>query len=287
MGKRDRRIVLETSRLAMRQFTENDVDNLFDLNSDPQVMRYVTGGRPTPREEVRDRIIPFHLAAYGRLDRLGTWAAETVAAGEFLGWFHFRPGPDGDVTNIDLGYRLRRSAWNKGYATEGSRALISMGFTDLGVERVFAHAMTVNTASRRVLEKCGLTLLRTIPYEGTDVIEGAEHGEVEYALTRTQWESRAAGAARNLRSRSGTIPARDRGPMLGHREMDDQVHPDHTTRLADRLAGAGEDVELFLVPGPSTRTSTAWPTSASAAGFPGARADGRTATRLPSRSHRH
>ena len=65
-----------------------------------------------------------------------------------------------------------------------------MGFTDLGVERVFAHTMTVNAASWRVLEKCGLTLGHTTPYEGADVIEGAGQGQVEYALTRPEWESR-------------------------------------------------------------------------------------------------
>ena len=189
-------IILETPRLIMRQFTKDDVENLFDLNSDPEVMRYINGGRPTPREVIRDEIIPFHLAVYNRLDRLGTWAAESSTTGEFLGWFHFRPGPDTDITNIDLGYRLRRSAWNKGYATEGSQALISGGFTDLGVERVFGHTMTVNTASRRVMEKCGLTLVRTSAYEGADVIEGAEHGEVEYALTKPEWEARTAGQAR-------------------------------------------------------------------------------------------
>jgi RimJ/RimL family protein N-acetyltransferase len=193
--KRDTHIILETPRLVIRQFTDDDVDNLFELNSDPEVMRYLTGGRPTPREEIRDQIIPFHIAVYDRLDRLGTWAAESTATGEFLGWFHFRPGPGSDITNIDLGYRLRRAAWNKGYATEGSRALISTGFTDLGVERVFAHTMTVNTASRRVLEKCGLMLVRTTPYEGTDDIEGAEHGEVEYALTKPEWERTADDAA--------------------------------------------------------------------------------------------
>jgi len=182
-------IVLETPRLIIRRFTADDVDNLFELNSDPEVMRYLTGGRPTPREVVRDEVIPFHLAVYDRYDRLGTWAADSAATGEFLGWFHFRPGPGADVTNIDLGYRLRRSAWQHGYATEGSRALIGMGFTGLGVTRVFGHTMTVNAASRRVLEKCGMTLVRTTPYEGTDVIEGAEHGEVEYALTKPEWDA--------------------------------------------------------------------------------------------------
>jgi RimJ/RimL family protein N-acetyltransferase len=188
-------IILETQRLTLREFTEDDVDRLFELNSDPEVMRYLSGGKPTPREVLRDEIIPFHLRVYERLDRLGTWAAESAATGDFLGWFHFRPGPDADITNIDLGYRLRRSAWNKGYATEGSRALITMGFSDLGVGRVFGHTMSVNTASRRVLEKCGLTLVRTTPYDGPDVIAGSEHGEVEYALTKAEWEARAASAA--------------------------------------------------------------------------------------------
>ena len=191
MRERDKHIVLTTPRLAIRQFTEDDVDNLLKLNSDPEVMRYI--GRPAPREVLRDQIIPIHLGVYKRLDRLGTWAAESADNGEFLGWFHFRPGPDGDITDIDLGYRLLRSAWNHGYATEGSRALLNMGFTDLSVQRVFAHTMTVNTASRRVMEKCGLTLVRTTAYEGpdADVIEGAEQGEVEYALTKPEWEAGA------------------------------------------------------------------------------------------------
>jgi RimJ/RimL family protein N-acetyltransferase len=198
VSSRDTHIVLETPRLTLRQFSENDVDNLFNLNSDPAVMRYLTGGRPTPREEIRDQVLPFHLAVYGRLDRLGTWAAESSASGEFLGWFHFRPDPDGDITNIELGYRLRRPAWNLGYATEGSRALINRGFTELGVERVFAHTMTLNAGSRHVLEKCGLTLVGTIPYDGPFDIEGAELGQVEYALTKAEWE--AGGAATGNRA---------------------------------------------------------------------------------------
>jgi RimJ/RimL family protein N-acetyltransferase len=188
MSEREMQIVLKTPRLAIRQFTEDDVDNLFNLNSDPGVMRYL--GRPPSREVLRDEIIPFHLGVYQRFDRLGTWAAEAASTGEFLGWFHFR-AEDGDITNIDLGYRLRRAAWGKGFATEGSAALINMGFTDLGVQRVFAHTMTANAASRRVLEKCGLTLVRTVPHRGpdADVIDGAERGEVEYALTKPEWEA--------------------------------------------------------------------------------------------------
>jgi RimJ/RimL family protein N-acetyltransferase len=179
-------ILLETDRLALRRFTEDDVDHLYDLNRDPDVMWFLNGGEPTPREEVRDRIIPFFLSFYERFDGLGFWAAEARATGDFLGWFHFRPAEDG---SIDLGYRLRKAAWNQGYATEGSRALIRKGFTDLGVQRVVAHTMTVNQASRRVMEKSGLAFVRT--YHSADVpdIPGAEQGEVEYALTRQDWEA--------------------------------------------------------------------------------------------------
>ena len=88
-------VTLDTPRLILRQFTADDVDNIFDLNSDPEVMRYLTGGRPTPRDEIRDQTIPFHLGVY---NRLGTWAAESPATGEFLGWFHFRPGHESDLS---------------------------------------------------------------------------------------------------------------------------------------------------------------------------------------------
>ncbi|WP_252782054.1 GNAT family N-acetyltransferase [Actinoallomurus rhizosphaericola] len=88
---------------------------------------------------------------------------------------------------IELGYRLRRSAWSKGYATEGSRTLIRKGFTELGVERVVAETMTVNLGSRRMMEKAGLTLVRTFHRDGLDAVEGFEHGMVEYALTKADW----------------------------------------------------------------------------------------------------
>jgi RimJ/RimL family protein N-acetyltransferase len=177
-------ILLETNRLTLRAATPDDVDNLYTLNSDPAVMRYINGGQPTPRQEISDTIIPFWLKLYERQDGLGYWIAQSKAGQRFLGWFHFRPGPGDDV---ELGYRLLRAAWDQGYATEGSRALIHKGFTDMGVPRVFAHTMAVNLASRRVLEKCGLVF--TGPFDGGQLpdIPGAEHGEVEYALTRDQW----------------------------------------------------------------------------------------------------
>jgi RimJ/RimL family protein N-acetyltransferase len=183
-------IFLETDRLMLRRFTEADEDNLVELNGDPAVMRFLNGGKPTPRDEIRNRVLPGFLGYYERFQGFGFWAAVEKSTGQFLGWFHFRPRmehpKDGE---IELGYRLRRSAWGKGYATEGSRALIRKGFTEFGVERVVAETMTVNLGSRRVMEKSGLTLVRTFHHDRPGVIEGSEHGEVEYALTRADWEA--------------------------------------------------------------------------------------------------
>ncbi|MBQ1074315.1 GNAT family N-acetyltransferase [Micromonospora sp. C31] len=185
-------VFLSTLRLVLREFTSADADLLVELDGDPEVVRYLTGGRATPPEAVRERVLPRILAGYRRPPGLGWWAALDRGSGDFLGWFEFRPTHDGDAREVELGYRLRRAAWGAGLATEGCRALIGKGFAELGVERVTANTMTVNAASRRVLEKSGLRLVRTYVGDWPEMIDGAEHGEVEYALTRERWLRRAA-----------------------------------------------------------------------------------------------
>jgi RimJ/RimL family protein N-acetyltransferase len=93
---------------------------------------------------------------------------------------------------MELGYRLRPSTWDKGYATEGADALIRKGFTEFGVTRVVANTMVVNVASRRVMEKLGMRLARTYFLDWPEYIEGAEHGDVEYVLLKADWEQQEA-----------------------------------------------------------------------------------------------
>ncbi len=182
------RVFLETDRLVLRRFTAADADNLYHLDHDPAVMRFLSGGKPTPRAVIEDEILPLYFQCYERFAGFGFWAAIEKSSETFLGWFEFRPPDGGSPDAVELGYRLRRAAWGKGYATEGARALIRKGFIDLGVQCVFAETMAVNSASRRVMEKAGLTLVRTVHQAWTDPIKGAEHGEVEYALTKADWE---------------------------------------------------------------------------------------------------
>lgn len=188
------RVYLETERLVLREFTEGDVDNVVELDSDPEVMHFITGGAPTSREHVEQVVLPRWLRYYAESPGLGFWAAEEKATGEFLGWFHFRPGEGHSADEPEIGYRLRQSAWGKGYATEGCRALIDKGFAEQGVRRVLAETMVVHTASRRVMEKSGLRLVRVFHADWPYPIPGDEHGDVEYALDREEWQQRATAA---------------------------------------------------------------------------------------------
>jgi RimJ/RimL family protein N-acetyltransferase len=143
-------VFLETDRLVLRRFTMADADDLFDLDGDPEVMNFITGGLPTPREEIENDVLPAFLRYYERGDRYGFWAAVEKSSGEFLGWFHFRP-------------------------REGGRGVV-------------AETMVVNAASRRVMEKAGLKYVRTFHQPWPYAIEGSEHGDVEYALRKADWE---------------------------------------------------------------------------------------------------
>ncbi len=140
-------------------------------------MAFLTNGKPTPRAEIEERVLPGFMRDY---PDLGVFAAFLRETGAFAGWFEIA----GDRSAAELGYRLRKEFWGRGLATEGSRALIAKAFDELGVERVWAQTMAVNTRSRRVMEKSGLTHVRTFFPHFDDPIPGSESGEVEYAITR-------------------------------------------------------------------------------------------------------
>jgi RimJ/RimL family protein N-acetyltransferase len=181
---------LETERLALRRFTADDADLLIELDGDPAVMRYLTGGEPTAPEVVRERHLPGIIAGYQKWGGdLGLFAAYEKDGGAFIGWFCLRPEPDGPLDEVELGYRLRQAAWGKGYATECSRGLLRKAFAGLGLRMVWAETMVVNQGSRRVMEKLDMTLVHTLPTPSDmRMVEGSEHGGVRYEITKGQWE---------------------------------------------------------------------------------------------------
>jgi RimJ/RimL family protein N-acetyltransferase len=174
---------METERLLLRPFTEDDANHLFALDSDPEVMRWIgpvqLASPDAYRQMIRDRFLPYY-----QKDQGGFWATSARSSGEFLGWFHLRPALDYRFAkeagyregDFDLGYRLKRSAWGKGLATEGSQALIERAWTAFGARRIVSCALIGNVASTRVMEKVGLRR------DGQFAIPGYEMPAVRYVL---------------------------------------------------------------------------------------------------------
>jgi RimJ/RimL family protein N-acetyltransferase len=168
--------LLETPRLRLRGFTDTEADArfLFELDSDPEVMRYIGPfGLPTV-EAYRDRIRTVWLPYYAGQPPRGFWAVIEKATGEFLGWLFLRPATDYKFaaeagwtrpSDLELGYRLRRAAWGRGFATEAAVLLVPLALADPAVTCVVAAALVPNRGSTRVMEKAGLSRIRefTIP----------------------------------------------------------------------------------------------------------------------------
>lgn len=170
----------ETARMRLRRVTPADRDDLIALEADPQVMRFLNGGKPVPDAGLPDG---------GFLTPHGTERQVLVAhdrgTGGFIGWFaFFDDGEIGGLRTAEIGYRLAVSSWGQGFATEGVTALVGMALGPWGFDRVRAETMAVNTGSRRVMEKAGMRHVGTIHPVFPDPIEGAEQGEVIYEIRR-------------------------------------------------------------------------------------------------------
>ncbi|GAA3086566.1 GNAT family N-acetyltransferase [Streptosporangium carneum] len=185
---------LRTARIRLVPLSDEHLEHEVELDSDPEVMRYLAG-----RARTREEVEPFHrrrLTAADRVPGLGYWAGSVD--GRFVGWWILGPPQRPDQGPVEgqaeLGYRLLRRHWRQGLASEGARELLRHGFEDLGLTRVFAETMAVNTASRATMAAVGMRYVRTFHTEWDEPLPDSDLGEVEYAITRQQWLARHRSA---------------------------------------------------------------------------------------------
>lgn len=174
---------LATARLHLEPAGRVHLPLLIELNSDAEVMRHILGRAATPAEtkaEWDERLTLRTDVEAG----LGYWIG--FDREDFVGWWgasHHHKRPDVAV----LGWRVRRERWRQGYGVEGARAVLAQAFTVPRVELAAAATMAVNTASRRVMERLGMTHARTLHQEWDDPLPGSELGEVVYEITRAAY----------------------------------------------------------------------------------------------------
>lgn len=170
-------MILQTAQLILRPCSPADRADFIALERDPEVMRYLHGG-PVDHEAIDPQEVTFLMPRGGEPH---VWTARRRSSEAFVGWFSLWPqAPE----VAELGYRLRRDAWGQGLASEGAHALAHWGLAEGGYRKVVACTMAVNTASRRVMEKIGMSHVRTEFPDFSVRILGTEQGEVWYELAR-------------------------------------------------------------------------------------------------------
>ena len=155
-------VIFETDRLIIRRYTLADEENFFKLNGDPELMRYI--------REARDRkecslFLRRNMVYYEQHPLMGRWAMDDKATGAFIGSFAIIPVESADAKRnheIQLGYALLKDHWGKGYATESTLAGIQYAFDVMKLAQIVAVTETENTASQKVLLRCGFQQLPNI-----------------------------------------------------------------------------------------------------------------------------
>jgi RimJ/RimL family protein N-acetyltransferase len=149
-------VVFDTKRLLFRLFTIDDAELIYELNKGPEVVRY-TFDPITDIDHAKQVLEKTILPQYALYNH-GRWAVHIKHDLEFIGWCGLKYRPE--LNEIDIGYRFKRSAWGKGYATEAAFASIKYGFEKLNLPKITGRAVPGNVGSLRVLEKCGMLFTR-------------------------------------------------------------------------------------------------------------------------------
>ncbi|MBG0506940.1 GNAT family N-acetyltransferase [Elizabethkingia anophelis] len=153
--------ILETERLLLRELNPDDAGDFFNLNENPNVIKY-TGDKAFQNiDEAREFLENYQDY---RLNGYGRWAVMSKVNNEFLGWCGLKYNSSTDET--DVGFRFFEHYWNKGFATESVGACIDYGFKSLNLNAVVGRAMQDNTASVKVLEKLGMNYVRDFEFDG-------------------------------------------------------------------------------------------------------------------------
>ena len=147
-------ITLETDRLILRMFREDDFEAYAKICADPDVMRYLGEGKPLTRSEAWRQMAM--ILGHWRLRGYGLWAVEERATGRLIGRIgHFNPE---GWPGFELGWVLGKPYWGRGYATEGARRALEYAFTDMERDHVISLIYPDNAASIRLAERIGETL---------------------------------------------------------------------------------------------------------------------------------
>jgi [ribosomal protein S5]-alanine N-acetyltransferase len=158
-------LILETERLLMREMLPTDAEALFDMDKNPEVHKYLWQKPLTDISEVHEYIDMVRKQYEER--GIGRFVAIIKETNELIGWIGLKFVNDhvenGNTNFYDYGYRLNEKYWNKGYATEASKAWLDYGFNTMKIDKINAYTHAENGASNHVLQKVGMKFMEDYP----------------------------------------------------------------------------------------------------------------------------
>jgi RimJ/RimL family protein N-acetyltransferase len=177
----DRHDNVRTDRLLMRRWRDSDRALFAAMNADADVMRYFPGVMTAAESDAFADRIEARFETQG----FGLWALELVETGEFLGYTGLNPMPDGvpGAGGMEIGWRLKPSAWGQGYATEAANAAVDVAFNGVGLGELWSMTAVLNEPSQAVMRRIGMTLYGHFDHPAIDV-DSPVRPHVTYRLER-------------------------------------------------------------------------------------------------------
>lgn len=237
--------IILTPRLELVPLEESPEHRQFllELDTDPEVMRYIAFGRPFDEKEAE--LCREALLKTAEPTGFGTWVAQlrnnrsnntannNNSPKELVGWWVLSPSETNPEKRAEFGLRVVRQFWGQGFAKEGTLGLLRYAFESMpGLGTVYGETMTVNEGSCKTMASCGMRFVRKYfnEYKDFTPAPGIEHGEVEYAITREEWEEAQIRAATQEQQAT-----RVRQAKLQPKQLDSGEHrriPMHTSMPA-------------------------------------------------------
>ena len=163
-------IILETDRLYLREILPSDDEKMFEMDSDPEVYKFL--GRKPIRDIDQSRKMIKNIIHQYEENGIGRWAIIEKGSNDFMGWTGFKLEKEelnGNSNYYDLRFRLLRKYWGKGYITEATKAAIEYAFEKLDINELCSMTLVSNEKSQRVLDKLGFNLIEKFMYQGEEI----------------------------------------------------------------------------------------------------------------------
>jgi ribosomal-protein-alanine N-acetyltransferase len=162
---------IETERLTLRELLPTDDIGMFELDSNPEVHKYL-GNKPVTHIDESRAYIENIRQQY--LDNgIGRWAVILKETNEFIGWSGLKLNKDlinNHQNFYEIGYRFIQKHWGKGFGTQSSIAFMEYGFNEMKIDTIYAYADEGNISSRKILEKIGMKYVNSFEYDGEEEV---------------------------------------------------------------------------------------------------------------------